>query len=185
MGAPAQAATESTSAAMKSAEVSVAQMGGPLDPETYSGAILVATPEGDEVPIMVESGEAPEAIARVRAQAATGTLAVSRDMSIAAVECGKFVNGIASPFGYATSPQGCAVAGYPGYQRQYFWRNTSDVQLCTQGKGFVNNGNLEVYQSTGCTAGAYSVSWGNSLAYTQMKGMSLSGATGASYQFRA
>ncbi|PZF10427.1 hypothetical protein DEI98_09240 [Curtobacterium sp. MCLR17_034] len=185
MAGPAHAATESTTAAMDSEKESVSHMGGTLDPETYSGALLVATPEGDEVPVMVKSGEAPEAIARIRTQAVDGTLATSREMSAAAVSCGVFVNAIASPFGYAVSPQGCAVAGYRGYQREYRWNNTSDVELCAQGKGFVNNGTTEVYQSTGCTSGAYSVSWGNSLAYTQMKGMSLSGVTGAAYQFRA
>jgi len=185
IASPAHAATASTNAAMDAEKVSVSHMGGSLDPETYSGALLVATPEGDEVPVMVNSGEAPEVIARIRTESANGTLAASRDMSVAAVSCGVFVNAVALPFSYSTSPQGCAVAGYPGYQREYRWNNTSDVELCTQGKGFVNNGTLEVYQSTGCTSGAYSVSWGNSLAYTQMKGMSLSGATGAAYQFRA
>ncbi len=84
-----------------------------------------------------------------------------------------------------TSVQGCAVFGYPGYQREYYWENASDVTLCTKGKGF-NASQAAVWHSTGCGNGdAYRVPWGNVLAYTQMQGMSSSWATGAAYLWRA
>ena len=83
-----------------------------------------------------------------------------------------------------TSVQGCAVAGYPGYQREYSWSKTSDAGLCTKGKGF-NSSNAGTWYSTACSSGNWTVPWGNVLAYTQLQGMSTAGVVGATYDWRA
>ena len=74
--------------------------------------------------------------------------------------------------------------GYPGYWRPYNWVNTSDMYICTNGRGY-NSSAAASWYSTGCNGGVNDVPWGNVLAYTQMQGMSLSGVTGASYDWKS
>lgn len=159
---------------------------GPLDENTYSGPVLVATIAGD-VLVVVDAGELMAVAARVRADVAAGTLDPSEGEAAQEVEtfkaggCRDWANAVASPFGYAASTNGCAVIGYPGYQRIYNWNNGSDVQICVQAKAFTSTAG-QTWSSIGCQGNRdFSVSWGNTFAHTQVRGRSLSGATGASY----
>jgi hypothetical protein len=156
---------------------------GALDPATFEGTLVVAVPSGAEVVVNVKAGQAETVAAEIRAADSDGTLSAS-PRSPRAVGCGVQVRSVAYPTGYATSVKGCAVMGYPGYKREYKWEVTSDVNICTKGRGFASN-NAATWFSTGCGGGSYSVPWGNVLAYTQMQGLSMSGLTGATYVWRA
>ncbi|GAA0434552.1 hypothetical protein [Leifsonia naganoensis] len=156
---------------------------GALDPATFEGELIVAVPSGHEVIVTVEAGEAPSVIEEVQAADATGSPQGQGRVVQSRAGCGEKVRSVAGMFGYSTSVQGCAVAGYPGYQRSYSWSKTSDTSVCTKGKGF--NGNNATWFSTSCSSGSWSVPWGNVLAYTQMQGMSLAGVVGATYDWRA
>ncbi|WP_290474030.1 hypothetical protein [Leifsonia sp. 71-9] len=156
---------------------------GALDPATFAGELIVAVPSGQDVVVTVEAGEAPSVIEEVQAADATGSPQSHGRVEQSRAGCGETVRSVAGMFGYTTSVQGCAVAGYPGYQRSYSWSKTSDTSVCTKGKGF--NGNNATWYSTSCSSGSWSVPWGNVLAYTQMQGMSLAGVVGATYDWRA
>lgn len=160
---------------------------GSLDPDTFEGPVRIATTAG-EVLIKVSAGELPSKAAAVRAEVAEGKLAPSAiksgpDASILAGGCDNWQLAVAGPFGYANSTPGCAVFGYPGYERIYNWANGSNVQLCVQAKGW-NGAGAETWYVLGCQGNQdWLVPWGNTLAYTQVRGKSLSGATGAGYSW--
>lgn len=128
--------------------------------------------------------EAPAVVKQIQSADAAGKAQKLGQVVAPLAGCGENVRSLAGPFGYATSVQGCAVIGYPGYQREYHWYKESDVSICTHGKGF-NSSNAATWYNTGCQDGNWLVPWGNTLAYTQMQGLSLSGATGAAYVWRA
>lgn len=179
----------------------VASLSGVLDPSTFEGPVLIATPEG-EVLTAVEAGELEAEAAAIRSDVQAGSLAPDRDLAEGKAgalsddmvlnadgdwvtimgTCSTWQNAIASPFSYALSGTGCAVFGYEGYKRSYAWRNNSDVSLCVQALGFVNSS--QQFYSLGCSpTNGVSINWGNVLAYTQVKALSLSGATGAAYSW--
>lgn len=174
---------------------------GQLDASTFQGNMVVAT-EGGDVVVSVDSGEAAlfldrpdgkltslsedaaaivEATGIAASDADAGRLSTSEVGILAA--CGVTLNTLAGPGVYWNSVDGCAVAGYPGYKREYKWDNRSDVLICVQARGW-NPG--ETWYGLGCSysGGTQSVNWGNSFAYTKVKGMSVSGVTGASYNWR-
>lgn len=157
---------------------------GPLDPTSFEGELIVAVPSGREIIVHVEKGEAPELIEQVRSEDAAGISPTRGRILQARAGCGEKVRSVAGQFGWMTSVQGCAVAGCPGYQREYAWSKTSDTGLCTKGKGF-NSTNTATWYSTACSGGNWSVPWGNVLAYTQMQGLSTAGVVGATYDWRA
>jgi len=157
---------------------------GALDPATFEGRLVVAVPSGHEVVVNVKAGEAPAVVKQIQSADAAGKAQKLGQVVAPLAGCGENVRSLAGPFGYATSVQGCAVIGYPGYQREYHWYKESDVSICTHGKGF-NSSNAATWYNTGCQDGNWLVPWGNTLAYTQMQGLSLSGATGAAYVWRA
>ncbi|MCS5714552.1 hypothetical protein NVV95_08300 [Herbiconiux sp. CPCC 205716] len=157
---------------------------GPLDEDTYAGPVLIATTEGD-VYVVVQAGELMTVAAQVRAEVAAGTLdpreLADETKELRAGGCRDWANAVASPFGYAASTNGCAVIGYPGYTRTYNWNNGSDVQICVQAKAFTSPG-VQSWSSIGCQGNRdFAVAWGNTFAHNQVRGRSLSGATGASY----
>lgn len=158
---------------------------GALDPATFEGPLIVATPSGSELVVDVKAGEAQAVADAIQAADIDGTLD-SMAIRTSRAGCGQKVRSVAGMANtYATSVQGCAVIGYPGYRREYVWVNDSDVHLCTRARGFGGN-NAAVWYSTGCGGGAtFLVPWGNTLAYTQMQGTSMSWATGAAYLWRA
>ena len=180
--APAMAAQAGTKPAAETPTV----QGGGLDPATFEGTLVVATPSGAEVAVDVRAGEAPFVADTIQAADAAGALASLPFRTSRAVGCGQKVRSVAGIANtYATSVQGCAVIGYPGYRREYVWENTSDVSLCTKARGF-NASNAPTWYTTGCGNGAtFLVPWGNTLAYTQMQASSMSWATGAAYLWRA
>jgi hypothetical protein len=155
-----------------------------LDLATFEGPLVVATPSGAEVVVDVKAGQASVMAETIQAADIDGTLD-SLPIRSSRAGCGQKVRSVAGIGNtYATSVQGCAVIGYPGYRREYVWENTSDVYLCTRARGF--NAVVATWYSTGCGGGAtFLVPWGNTLAYTQMQGSSMSWATGAAYVWRA
>lgn len=188
-------------AAAPAAQASTAPVEGQLDPATYEGALIVATDKGDVV-VTVEAGEGtlftnradgnvdslPAEAAEIVdntgvsvADAESGRLSQSEMGTLAS--CGVWLNAVAGPGVYWETVDGCAVAGYPGYKREYSWDNKSDVLICAQGRGW--NPSLTWY-GLGCSydGGTASVPWGNSFAYTKVKAMSVSGVTGAGYSWR-
>ncbi|WP_139256736.1 hypothetical protein [Herbiconiux ginsengi] len=159
---------------------------GTLDPLTYEGSVIVATTAGD-VLTTVHAGELPEVAASIRARVAAGTLDPTTAGEADGVQplksggCHDWANAVAGAFSYAESTTGCAVIGYPGYNRVYNWSNKSGVQLCVQAKSFKSPGGM-AWTAIGCQGGKdVSVSWGNTFAYTQVRGQSLSSVTGAAY----
>ncbi|CAN5178496.1 hypothetical protein BH09ACT6_BH09ACT6_12120 [soil metagenome] len=158
---------------------------GTLDPATYEGTMEVATPSGGVV-VEVRAGEALEVAKRVREAAAMGEADKYGTLLPAGVSCGDRVNSVAGPATYWDSIDGCAVFGYPGYQRGYRWFNTSSVTICASGRGYNSKGASGWY-SAGCLSGGASttrmIPWGNVLAYTKMSAISISGATGGAYQW--
>ncbi len=188
---PASASTSDQGAA-------VTEISGVLDPSTFEGPVLVATPDG-EVLVEVAAGELEEVAEEIRGDVAAGIITPSRNLAQGEAgalaeaspntdvgilgTCSTWQNAVASPFGYALSGTGCAVFGYEGYERQYAWRNNSDVTACLQALGF-NSSGAQSWYSLGCTpTSGVNVSWGNVLAYTQVRGLSVSGATGAGYSW--
>ena len=191
---PANAATNTTLTPSPAPAVT-----GSLDLATYAGTLDIATPNG-EVIVTVKAGEGPAVTAQVRQNASNG-VPLARGVeaqqaavtAIAAATCGSRLNEVAGVGYYAKSVQGCAVIGYPGYQREYDWFNTSDVGICALGNGY-NASGTQGWYGIGCIDSGksyyyyyyyYSVPWGNTLAYTQVEAMSMSGVTGASYQWIA
>lgn len=158
----------------------------PIDPTTFSGNVIVATPQG-EVVTHVITGQLEQRILDIRKAAAQGDLTTYATRT-RGVGCGIWVYSIATPGGYGQSIDGCAVAGYPGYVRSYIWSNASDVTICTKGLGW--SGGSAVWVATGCLGSSGqgqsggNVAWGNVLAYTKMAGLSVSGVTGAAYHWR-
>lgn len=168
-----------------SPDTQVLDADSPIDPDLFSGTVIVATPQG-EVVTRVSAGQLEQRILDVRAAASNGDM-TKYALKTKGVGCGVWVYSIASPGGYAQSIDGCAVAGYPGYVRTYNWSNASDVSVCTQGRGW--NGSSAVWRSMGCIGwsgqgqSSGTVQWGNVLAYTKMSGLSASGVTGAAYRW--
>lgn len=164
----------------------VVRTDGALGPATFAGTAIVATTAGDVV-VEVESGQLLPTAARIRADVAAGwdpAAAVDGtgggDGTVKAGGCRDWANAVASPFGYASSTAGCAVLGYPGYQRVYNWSNGSDVQMCVRAKSF--SGASQGWTSIGCQGNRdFFVPWGNTFATTQVQAKSLSGVTGAAY----
>jgi hypothetical protein len=157
----------------------------PLDPATYAGKLAVATPVGD-VMVTVDAGEAPSMIRDIRSAAERGEAGSFGPVLRAGTGCGSMVRSVAGPGIYWVTVDGCAVAGYPGYKREYRWNNRSDVLMCADGRGFTSSG-ARTWYSASCTydTATVSVPWGNVLAYTEMQAMSGSGATGAAFEWRA
>lgn len=122
-------------------------------------------------------GEAPGVIKAVRDADAAGKLQTLGKTVAPMAGCGETVRAVAGPGVWWNSVQGCAVIGYPGYSREYNWVNTSSGYICTNGRGYTASG-VAGWYSTSCSGGAHLVPWGNTLAYTQMRGMSLSGGIG-------
>lgn len=182
--APAANATPAPAAATQAVTADVAPPAVALDPSTFSGPLVIAVPSGHEVVVNVKAGDAPKVIADVQAADRAGKTQTLGKVMASMSGCGETVHSVAGPGTWWTSVQGCAVAGYNGYNRQYHWENGSDVELCTNGRGY-NSSHAAAWYSTGCSGGDYSVPWGNVLAYTQMQGFSLSGVTGAAYLWRA
>jgi hypothetical protein len=146
--------------------------------------MIVATPSGD-VAVEVKAGDAERVATEVRAAAESGQGQRIASPESARAACGIRQNAVASPFGYAESVDGCAVFGYEGYVRGYQWFNTSDVSICVDGRGYVSG--VERWATVGCQSSGGSstnmVPWGNVLSYTKVRGLSLSGITGGSYQW--
>jgi hypothetical protein len=161
---------------------------GPIDRATYAGALSIGLSEEEVVEVWVSSGGAPQAIddAVSLGDAADGT-SISRDVAPLATVCGTWKNAVAGPGAYWTSLNGCALAGNRGYRAGYTIANVSSVSICSQGKGYNAAGTMGWY-GLGCRGsggeGGGTVPWDNVLAYTQARGMSLSGVTGASYQWK-
>lgn len=155
---------------------------GVLDPATFEGPVLIATTAG-EIPITVKKGELLGKAKNVRAAVARGDSVQNLSNATALASCGSWHNAVALPTSYATSANGCAVAGYSGYTRPYSWSNQSDVTACVRGKGY--KGSTVIWQGLGAcnSANDVRVPWGNVLAYTQTSGRSLSGVTGAAYRW--
>lgn len=155
-----------------------------LDPDTFAGPVLIATPSG-EVYADVKAGELRAVAREIRANAQKGQIDQNNSVTPNA-SCGVWLNTVAGPATWWYSGDGCAVFGYTGYQRQYAWANTSSVTICAKARGF-NSSGVETFYYLGCIAGgssrAPSVPWGNTLAYTGMQGLSVSGLT-AGYQWR-
>lgn len=185
---PANAANDNKTGAGSTSVQSQPLSNGPLDPKTFGGPVFIATPDG-EVLVTVNEGELEAVAAEVRNGVAKGLIETSNATSAVMQPmggCSDWENAVASPFGYANSNPGCAVFGYTGYWRYYQWTNTSSVQACVQNKGWssVDSSNA-IWGGMGCSGsgGSGSIHWGNVLAYTQVRGLSLSGLTGATYQW--
>lgn len=110
---PATASDDSVAFAPETAQ----QENGAIDPTTFEGPLVVATPSGAELVVDVRAGKAlevAEAIQEADRQGSLDTLAIRTSRT----GCGqkvRSVGGIANT--WATSVQGCAVIGYPGYRR--------------------------------------------------------------------
>jgi hypothetical protein len=165
-----------------------------VDPEAYAGPLVVATEAGD-ILVEVSPGEAAEFLDRADGRLESLSVAARRIVADAGVdldsglgvnavdaECNVWQREVATPFVYMPSLDGCAVVGYPGYSRPYRWQNWSSVTVCVQGRGWAPG---ETWRSIGCSGdgGSTIVPWGNSIAYTKVKAMSVSGATGAAYNW--
>lgn len=141
-------------AAAPAAVPSTAAVEGQLDPATYEGELIIATDQGDVV-VSVEAGEGALFINRPDgrldslstkaaqivedtgvsvADAEAGQLSQA-DIGILAA-CGVWLNAVAGPGVYWESVDGCAVAGYPGYYREYSWANGSSMLICVQARGW-------------------------------------------------
>ncbi|MCS5718823.1 hypothetical protein N1027_11825 [Herbiconiux sp. CPCC 205763] len=185
MAAPAAYASQDAPPTVRGGEPSPSPS-GTLDPLTYEGSVIVATTKGD-VLTTVNAGELPEVAASIRARVADGTLDPETAGEAEGVEqlksggCHDWANAVAGAWSYAESTTGCAVIGYPGYDRVYNWSNKSGVQLCVQAKGFKSPGG-SYWAGIGCQGGKdFYVPWGNTFAYTQVRGQALSWVTGAAY----
>jgi hypothetical protein len=158
-----------------------------LDPATYEGILVVVTDIGEFV-VKVRKGEAALFLNRPDGKFSSLSEAakeIIRRSMAPEIDCGQWVRSVAGPGVYWDSIDGCAVAGYPGYVREYSWSNGSDMMVCVQGRGWNDSG--AIWGSLGCSdqGATFGVHWGNSLAYTKVRGMSLSGVTGAAYSWRA
>ena len=178
--------TFSAPAQAQNATPTVTQSAGDvLDPATFSGAMEVATPYGNYL-VDVEPGDAARVAEKVREAAATGDAEAFGPPLAPGLSCGDRINSVAGPGTYWDSVNGCAVFGYPGYQRGYRWYNTSSVTICASGRGYNSKGAAGWY-TAGCLSGGASttrmVPWGNVLSYTKMSALSVSTVTGASYQW--
>lgn len=173
-------------------QVSVSQDETTLDPATYEGTLIVATPEGD-VYVDVAAGEAALFADRTdgsleslpeQAQELIASQPQARiDAARADGGCGNWQNAVAGPGVYWESVNGCAVIGYNGYQRTYSWSNQGNMTICVQGRSGSN-----AWYTLGCAGpgGGHSdvaVPWGNVLNYTKVKGQSVSTVTTAAYVF--
>ncbi len=155
---------------------------GPLDPATFAGNVLIATPSGD-VAVTVRAGQLKAKAASVRAAVARGLQPSALSTFSTTGTCSEWHQAVAGPDSWWVSSDGCAVFGYVGYERPYSWINESDVEACVAGKGFDSSGS-QIWGSMGCQdASDVYVPWGNVLAYTQTEGLSLSSVTGAAYQW--
>lgn len=165
------------------APITDSPVSGTLDPSTFEGPVLIATESGEYL-TYVNSGELINTAQSVRNDVAKGVEPAGATTDAAArATCGTWHNAVAGPSVWWTSVDGCAVFGYPGYVRYYSWENMSDVSACVQGKGW-NSSGAATWTSLGCTDNAdVAVAWGNVLAYTQVKGVSISTVTGAAYQW--
>jgi len=179
------ASAQSTGAEPTQDQVAVS---GPLDPKTFAGKVLIATSAG-EVLVSVDAGELLDTAATLREDVAKGELTAtsikaSNVVSAAASGgCSTWQNAVAGPGVSWNSTNGCAVFGYPGYKRQYSWQNQSDVSLCVMAKGWNASAAAAWYTLT-CSSGTFGqILWGNVLAYTQVRGKSLSAITGAAYRW--
>lgn len=183
-------ATASTSAAMAADAYSVpnasvrADADGLIDPATFEGPLVVATDTGD-ITVELTPGQASAFANRTDARIeslsseAQGIIEHQRVPDA----CGVWINAVAGPNVWWDSVDGCAVVGYPGYVRPYEWANATSITACVRARGW-NPG--EVWISIGCGGGgSASIPWGNSLAYTKVSGMSLSGVTGAAYRWKS
>lgn len=155
---------------------------GALDPATFAGSVMITTDDGP-VYAHVDAGELPGKAESVRDAVAKGKRASSMSDAAVAAGCGSWHNAVAGPNVWWTSAQGCAIFGSKGYKHYYSWSNQSDVTACVKGKGFTSSGSV-TWKSLGCSSTAdVAVSWGNVLAYSQTKGLSVSVVTGASYRW--
>lgn len=157
-----------------------APVSGALDPTTFEGEVFVLTPQGP-VQTEVKAGELPTAAAAIREEVAAGRMTTDAE---ALKSCLAWRNAVAGPATWWTSGNGCAIIGYVGSTWGYQWNNASDMMICARGKGFTNNGIY--WPSAGCSnsGGGVTVQWGNTLAYAQMKGLSISTITAAAYNWR-
>lgn len=192
---PAATAQPLNTTALGSEEVR--NVSGPLNPDTFAGLVLVATTEG-EVLTYVEAGGLQAEAAQIREGVAEGVLVPGLDVGpggaarsdgTAAAQsaqsggCGNWQQAVAGITGYAASTNGCAVFGYTGYYRPYSWSKWADASMCVQGKGWSNPTTM-TWWGLGCSNNSdVLVPWGNVLAYTQVRGYSLSGVTGAAYNW--
>ncbi|WP_401000681.1 hypothetical protein [Agromyces sp. GXQ0307] len=149
--------------------------------EAGEGSLFTDRPDGRLESLPIEAAQIVEETGVRVADAESGRLSQAEDGILAA--CGVWLNGVAGPGIYWESVDGCAVAGYTGYKREYSWDNRSDVLICMQARGW--NPSLTWY-GMGCSydGGTALVPWGNSFAYTKVKGLSVSGVTGAGYAWR-
>jgi hypothetical protein len=149
-----------------------------LNPYVYGGELTVAVQNGF-VDVFAEPGQARAVIEAVREQPVLDRPGAS---------CVKqWRNAVAGPGTWYTSANGCAVAGYAGYQQRYTVSNGSDFDVCAQGKGW--NGGAPLWKGFGCVSapgtGGGLVAWGNVLGYMQMKAISLGSPFPGGYMWRA
>jgi hypothetical protein len=143
--------------------------------------------EGGEIPVNVEAGQAQAFMNREDGTGASLSEEARAIINKASAPhpCTDWNRSFAGPGVYWESSDGCAVVGYPGYMRYMSWENGSDMLICTQGRGW--DGSTARWTGMGCSYGGNSdvqIPWGNSLAYTKAKGMSVSGVTSAVYVWR-
>jgi hypothetical protein len=156
---------------------------GLLNPATYSGPMVVATPLGDVV-VTVAAGTATQVAHRVQAAVANGKPAALNQLISPAVSCETWLNAVAGIDAYAASVQGCGVFGYPGYKRLYEYSNNSDVDISWKGQGYSATPTRTWYATCSAEGGdgcGHSVPWGNVLGTTRVEGKSNSIVTGGAY----
>jgi hypothetical protein len=156
---------------------------GVLNPATYAGRMVVATPLGDVV-VTVAAGQATEVAHSIQAGVANGNTATLNALVSPDTSCSTWIYDVATPFAYAASPNECAVFGYAGYTRQYTYANNSDITISFKGQGYTSTPAQHWYAT--CTVdggdGCYhSVPWGNVLGTTRVEGEALSDGTGGAY----
>lgn len=172
-----------TTAPLQSQEISAL-----IDPTTFAGTMIVATPTADVV-VSVVAGDAEATARRIQTAVAEGGAESARELGSVMppqTGCGDRQRSIAGMGTYIDSVDGCAVFGYDGYQRIYHWYNTTgNIGICASGRGY--SGSIAKWYSVGCISGgsdySASVPWGNVLAYTKMSAMATSTVTGGTYDW--
>lgn len=164
------------------------EVSGPIDLDTFEGPLTVEL-DGQLVEINVEYGQAEETVAALRAGEASAVQSARSGSVVAplAVCVETWKNAVAGPGTYWTSANGCSIWGSVGFKKGYDVYNASDVNICSQGKGF-NSAGTQGWYGFGCvgsgSTGGGTVAWGNVAANSQVRAQSGSLVTGAAYQWR-